>query len=217
MRTLRLAHRGEEGEGVLGVHRCGSFHEVLDELTDEEALVRMPPGPGAIVGDVGVQRVEVLGIGDHDCLFPPVALEMRGAALAQEHDRSSTATCRAEREIPAVVVAVPVGRSEVLHDDGRLRRGEHDVGDVRGLLIEHPLVPGSDDLLGDCVSRDGECGSFGERSVDEIEEDALGCVSELMGSLFVEQPGEDVGELLLVGAVVHHPEHVELLGEAPRE
>src|SRR5699024_11583448 len=37
----RLAHRGEEGEGVFGVHRCGSFHEVLDELAEEEVLLRV--------------------------------------------------------------------------------------------------------------------------------------------------------------------------------
>src|SRR5699024_10341243 len=38
-----------------------------------------------------------------------------------------------------------------------------------------------------------------------------------MSSVDREQPREDIGELLLVRPVMHHPEHIELLCEAPRQ
>ena len=38
-----------------------------------------------------------------------------------------------------------------------------------------------------------------------------------MSSVDREQPREHIGELLLVRPVMHHPEHIELLCEAPRQ
>ena len=76
-------------------------------------------------------------------------------------------------------------------------------------------MAGGDDLLCDLVSGLGQPRVRGKVCIDEIEEQSLGCIAELMGPLHIEQPCEYVRELLLMGAVMHHPEHVELLGEAP--
>src|SRR5699024_7360632 len=105
----RLAHRGEEGEGVFGVHRCGSFHEVLEQLADEEVLLWVLADPCAMARDMCAESTEQLGVGDHDRPLPAVALEVRLMALTQEHDGGGTIIRRAERKVSVEFGAVPIG------------------------------------------------------------------------------------------------------------
>ena len=94
--------------------------------------------------------------------------------------------------------------ANVMFADSDEERLEDEVGDV-------PAVAGfrSVHLLADDVRARPEGHAARPGLVDLLEEDPLEGAAEVMATVGVQQPLEDVGELLLVSPVVHDVEDVE--------
>src|SRR5699024_10420119 len=208
-----VAHALDEVDLIVETHCGWTFHELMNHLLDEEVLLRVVMDPSLVPDYVLPESLEDLGIGHDDGLLPAVLLEGDLAPLAEQDHRTVPSGGDGVLAIPDVAMAMAVGDLVVLDDDCRVIPGEEDVGDVHADLP----ITASVALLGHPVSGHGQLVARRKGLVDQVEEDALGRIAELMSRVDREQPREDIGELLLVRPVMHHPEHIELLCEAPRQ
>jgi hypothetical protein len=102
-------------------------------------------------------------------------------------------------------MSVTVGGEVVLNHEDRLIVQENQVGNVPPLLGGI----GSVDLLQDQVVRGREWLTFSKAPIDLLDEDFQERVPEVVRALRIQQPPEDIGQLLLVGPMVHHIEDIE--------
>lgn len=213
-RTLAgVAHRLQEPDLVLNAHNFWSFRVVLDELADEDVLTWMRSPPCPIAGDVRLEGLKYIGVRHDDGVLPPVPQQVAHVPYAQQHDDAVPATARTVFEVTLVAVTVTVGPLEVLDDDPRAIVSEHDVRDV----LAEAFLTGGINLLGYLVAVERKPVRGRKVAVDPLDEQSLEGVTQFVCPVSVQQPREHVGQLLLVGAVVHHLKDVELLGQTVGE
>lgn len=208
----RIAHGLDERDLVAGAHNRRAFREVLDEFTDEEVLSRIGTLPGLVAGDVRMQALKELCIGEDGSVLPTFSLKLALASDAQQHHGTLLPAHAAVRKVPVIAVAVTVRDLVVLHDHARTVAREDDVRDVRAFICD-----GGVDLLHHAVAGCGELCRLVEELVDVLEEEPLERIAQFVCRSWRQEPGEHVGQLLLMGPVVHHAEDIELLSQTPRQ
>lgn len=207
-----LAHGLDERDPILIAHNVWTLREVLYEFVDEEVLSRVPAPPRGIASKLRLQTLKQLGICHDDRLLPATCLAMNLAPSAQQHYDAPPTAYRPMREVAVVVVAVTVRGLVVLDDDTRTSAREQNVGDVPTKVF----MPSGSYLLDNPIAASRQLRRVWKASIHLLDEEPLERVAKLMRSIGTQEPGEHIGQLLLVRAVVHHAKYVELLSQTPR-